>query len=284
VSLPADYDVSGKVKAVFTLTQNADGLPYVSPKNGASGTSKNKAWDQRTNSYTSTLSGGSASQTVYFYNLIPKATTNKYDTYTINYKMANEIPALSDGMEKEVSHNLVSGEEYTVNLDEIFTDADGDTLSYSVTMNDVIQPCESIYTFRPELGGEYILVFSATDGKASSTDTYTVTITVSNSEITYDAVVFVPEEVEVSFFVTSGYDKNNYDLYSDELEKEEGNAKNGFVSYTVKVPQNIKTISIREQSGGGMSFEVSENCLVYFRYVDIFIPTLVLFPPKSYIE
>ena len=86
VSLPSDYDISGKVKAVFTLTQNADGLPYVTPKNSASGPSKNRAWEQRTNTYITSLSGGSAKQTIYFYNLIPKATTNKYDTYTINYK------------------------------------------------------------------------------------------------------------------------------------------------------------------------------------------------------
>ena len=95
---------------------------------------------------------------------------------------------------------------------------------------------------------------------------------------TYDATVLIPEGITPEFHITDGYE-NNVDVLGDVLVCESGEAESGFVPYTVKVPDNIDTISIRAKKGdvslGGMSVPVSENTTVTFREVHTFIPTQV---------
>ncbi|MBR5614535.1 MAG: S-layer homology domain-containing protein, partial [Clostridia bacterium] len=277
VVLPKDYNISGKVTAEFSLTQNASGLPYVTPKNGATGSSSNKAWNNRTNIYNTTLSKGAGTQKVYFYNLVPSATTNTYDTYTVNYKVKNELPSLANGVSSSVAAGTVAGSPYNVNLNEIFADEDGDALSYKVQIDGgSIVNADANYSFAPTLGGEYVLVFTADDGKETSTDTYTVMLTVSNSTATYDTTVLIPEGITPEFYITNGYE-TRVDILGDALESQIGENANGFVLYTVKVPENIDTISVRAKrdgvSLGGMSIPASENSSVSFREIHAFIPT-----------
>lgn len=77
------------------------------------------------------------------------------------------------------SGEITLGDTYSVDLSEIFTDADeADTLSYKVSINDTEEVlAEEVYTFTPDEAGEYKLVFTANDGTADS-PAYTVSLSV----------------------------------------------------------------------------------------------------------
>ena len=66
---------------------------------------------------------------------------------------------------------------WTIDLNGLFSDADGDTLKYKVSVNDAEAVAfeGSTYTYTPA-DGVHTLVFTANDGKVDSTDTYTVTL------------------------------------------------------------------------------------------------------------
>jgi len=263
VVLPGNYDVKGKVKATFNLTQNSSGLPFVSPKNGASGTTSGKAWDQRTNTYVTTLSNGEGRATVYFYDNKPTAINNNYTTYTIKYKLKNEIPEIVG--EKSMNAEIYAGEEFTLDLGGIFTDKDGDELTYKVSVNggDPMD-AEQVYSYTNDLGDNYTLVFTATDGKDVS-EIYTVNLVVKNAKKSYGVDFRVPSDVEPAFYITKGKDSNNHDIAGDELTAISGEEADGFITYTVAVPENIKQVSFRGTTDGGstdwggMSVETSRG-------------------------
>lgn len=66
---------------------------------------------------------------------------------------------------------------WTIDLNGLFSDADGDPLSYKVSVNgaEAVAIEGSTYTYTPA-DGVHTLVFTANDGKVGSTDTYTVTL------------------------------------------------------------------------------------------------------------
>lgn len=66
---------------------------------------------------------------------------------------------------------------WTIDLNGLFSDADGDPLSYKVSVNgaEAVAIEGSTYTYTPA-DGVHTLVFTANDGKVDSTDTYTVTL------------------------------------------------------------------------------------------------------------
>lgn len=78
---------------------------------------------------------------------------------------------------------------YTLDLSKLFTDPDGDSLSYSVSV-DGAAPVESEAIFRitPDVTGEMTLVITANDGFMDSAETYTMTLSVTDT-------AFVPGDV-----------------------------------------------------------------------------------------
>lgn len=80
-----------------------------------------------------------------------------------------------------VREKITLGDTWTLNLDGLFYDADGDPLTYKVSVNgaEAVTIEGSIYTLTPE-DGVYTLVFTANDTKADSKDTYTVTLVTKN--------------------------------------------------------------------------------------------------------
>ena len=204
-----------------------------------------------------------------------------YDDVAVRFeKEQNELPTLADGISATAVADVTAGTTYTVKLDDIFTDADGDILTYKVKINDASAiNADANYSFTPDIGGEYVLVFTANDGKAESLDTYTITLNVTNPVVTYNTTVLIPEGITPTFYITNGYDNNKVDILGDELVNESGTVSDGFVPYTIKVPENIDTISIRakkdDTSIGGMSIPVSASSTVTFRKVNIFVPTKV---------
>ena len=76
-----------------------------------------------------------------------------------------------------VTEKVTQDVAWTIDLNGLFSDADGDLLSYKVSVNGTEAAAieGSTYTYTPA-DGVHTLVFTANDGKVGSTDTYTVTL------------------------------------------------------------------------------------------------------------
>ena len=257
VSLPRSYDINGKITATFDLTQTetSDGkLPFISGSN---------AFNQgvgTTTAYASVLSGGMTKKTLYLYNSKPKATSNNYTTYTISYAVQNEIPALTESQNEPFATEIIAGESFSLDLAPIFSDADGDDLSFSVKINgeDAVS-ADTNFSFAPTLGGTYELEFFASDFMATSADSYKVTLNVTNSKETYYMSVLLPDDIAPAFYITNGYDENGIDVIGDALTFVKGESADGNTAYSVSVPQNVSLISVRDESYGGMAIPASSG-------------------------
>ncbi|MBE6914197.1 MAG: hypothetical protein E7472_04560, partial [Ruminococcaceae bacterium] len=255
VSVPRSYAADGKITAAFNLTQNG-GLPFITTKNGASGTSSGKAVNNKFTEKTTSLSSGKAVFTFYLYNVTPSATNNPYTTYTINYAIQNEAPVRAENQPDNATAGITADQSYTLDLDGLFTDPDvGDTITgWKVSVNggaaaNAQVDGDNVYSFSTNDAGEYTLAFYGLDNYgAVSTEAYTVTLTVSNATTTYDVTVNVPDGVAPTFYYTANAQEGT------ELTAE----RSGNI-YTVKVPTNVRVISWR-YNGAGMSAAVSDGC------------------------
>ncbi|MBQ8836104.1 MAG: S-layer homology domain-containing protein [Clostridia bacterium] len=265
VTLPRSYGANEKVTADFNLTQTAtnDGkLPFISGSN---------AFNQgvgSTTAYTVALASGRATKTLYLYNSKPRATNNNPAVYIISYAIANEIPALADGQNTEGTAEIVAGNAYTLDLAPVFTDADGDALTYSVKINGEAAVAADVnYSFAPTLGGTYTLEFFANDFMSASEQSYTVTLDVINSTVTYDMSVLLPSDIAPAFYITNGYDSGT-DVLGDTLVFVSGETADGYIPYTVSVPENISEISVRDAAYGGMAIPAASESTVTLQKVE----------------
>ena len=80
-----------------------------------------------------------------------------------------------------VTEKVTQDVAWTIDLNGLFSDADGDPLTYKVSVNGAEAAAieGSTYTYTPA-DGVHTLVFTASDGKAESKDTYTVTLVTRN--------------------------------------------------------------------------------------------------------
>ena len=103
--------------------------------------------------------------------------TTYYDFMLVG---VNARPILA-GETASVREKITLGDTWTLNLDGLFSDADGDPLTYKVSVNgaEAVTIEGSTYTLTPE-DGVHTLVFTANDTKADSKDTYTVTLVTKN--------------------------------------------------------------------------------------------------------
>lgn len=243
--LPQSYDLAGKITATFDLTQNSSGLPFLSTKTGTSGPSSGTAVNNKVSALTTTLSGGKGTATAYYYNTTPSATNNNYTTFTITYKIFNNIPTFAEGVTgtDEKTMKAVT-DSYTVDLTSLFTDLDEQELNYKVSVDDgAYTACDANYSFNTDLAGTYVLKFKANDGQDDSADVYTVTLTVENSDETYAVPVSVADSVEgLTFYADS--------LTGDVLVYEDGN---------VQVPLNVKNIWWKTSDGMTGTAPVSDG-------------------------
>lgn len=252
VTLPHSYNPQGQVKAVFNRTADDSDLPFLSPVNSFSGVPSQQSWGRRTDVYTTTLKDGTATQNVYLFSENNRNALAA--TYKLVYTTANESPVLAEGVESTAAATVTAGKYYTVDVASLFTESEGDKLSYQVKINDGnytdIILNEGKYSYTNDLPGEVVLTFRAYDGYGYSEEVYVVTLTFENSSITYDVTVKVPEGVAPEFTYTTGFE-SSIDVPGGALTAEaEENV------YTVKVPENISRISWRAD-GMGMSAEVS---------------------------
>ncbi len=260
VTLPRSFGANSKITATFDLTQTStkDGdMPFISGSN---------AFNQgvgKTTAYTSTLSNGVTKKTLYLYNSKPTAVNNSPESYTINYAIKNKNPILAESQDEPMAAEIVAGESFTLDLAPLFTDADGDELTYSVRINgEAAVSADANYNFTPALGGTYEFEFFASDFMATSVDSYKVTLTVTNSTETYDMSVLLPDDITPVFYITNGYDENGIDILGDTLTSVKGESTDGYTPYTVSVPENIFLISVRDESFGGMVIPTSSESAV----------------------
>ncbi len=261
VSLPKTYPLDGKVTATFERTANSSGLPFLSSSNAF-----NQGAGSRTDVFTNTLSSGAAARTAYLYNSVPKATSNVYDTFTIKYAIVNELPTLASGQTASAEAAITAGEVYTLDLSNLFTDADGDALTYLVSVNGAaVVAADAAYSYTTDTAGTYTLVFTANDGKSTSTDTYTVNLTVNNSAEKDSMTVHVPDGLNPKFYVSSGYGTDGIEILGDEVTADNG--ENGI--YTLHYPKNAELLSVRTDTYGGMAFRAEEGTSIALRCVKL---------------
>lgn len=261
VILPKTYDLAGKVTATFVRTPNGDNFPRLSSSNVFN--QGNNYWSD---SFTNTLSNGAATGTVYLYNSTPKATSNSPEVFTIIYKFKNELPALTGDAAAQAT--ITAGENYTLDLAPVFADADGDAMTYKVSINGAAAvAADASYSYTTDVAGTYTLVFTANDGKDDSTDTYTVTLTVENATQTDSMTVALPEGVEPIFYISTGFDANGAEVQGEQVTAQKGETADGMTAYTVSYPVNVTMLSIRTEDWGGMAFSVEKDGTVTFRRV-----------------
>lgn len=72
--------------------------------------------------------------------------------------------------------NVTLGNAWTLDVAEMFTDADGDALTYTATVNGVAQTLNgSTLSYTPAAAGEYTIVLTATDDSGTATHTIVLT-------------------------------------------------------------------------------------------------------------
>jgi len=248
VTLPQSYDLAGKITATFNLTQNSSGLPFLSTKTGVSGPTSGRAENNKVSALTTTLSSGQGTATAYYYNANPTTTSNNYTTFTITYKIFNNIPEFAEGVTGTDEKTITAmTDTYSVDLSALFTDMDEQILTYKVSVNDgAYSACDAAYSFNTDLAGTYVLKFKANDGQDDSVDIYTVTLTVENSDTTFAVPVTVAESVEgLAFYADS--------LSGELLAYEEGK---------IQVPVNVKRIWWKTDSGMTGTAPVSDGTVL----------------------
>ena len=205
------------------------------------------------NTYSESLVDGSLDLSVYV-KKIAGAGTKPSSTKTFYFRIAeeNKTPVLASGYSATAEASVTSGETYSLNLNEVFYDADGDALSYTVSVDGAAAVAASAeYSYLNAIPGTYVLKFTATDGKtaADAMPTYTVTLTVKNSATTYDVNVTLPKGVAPKFYAVNEVSGGAV-VKGDELVFENG---------AVKVPVNISRIMWEADGFVSASVPVSEN-------------------------
>ena len=231
--------------AEFTLTAAAGGR-----QSGNLGVNWNDE-GVNTKTYTTSLVDGMATVKIYAYKA-SGAGVSRSGTKTFTFRIAepNETPVLASGVSAEVSETVTSGNAYEVDLATIFADGDGDALTYTVSVDGAAAvAANAAYSYLNTVPGTYVLKFTATDGKTAQDKqpTYTVTLTVKNSEITYDVNVTVPEGVAPAFYAVNAV-SGGAAVKGDALT---------FADGIVKVPENITRIMWEADGLIGMSAPVS---------------------------
>lgn len=121
----------------------------------------------------------------------------------------NTAPALKEGVTSPAAAETEAGKLWSIDLSTIFEDADGDALSYTVSVNGAEAAATGgLFSMLPAVAGKTTLTFTASDGKATSPE-YTLTLTAKASGGTTPAVDW-PQLLD--FNVTSGYVYNSTDV------------------------------------------------------------------------
>lgn len=171
--------------------------------------------------------------------------------YTINF--TNKVNNLPAATAEAISADLETGAAYSIDLSQYFTDADGDALTYKVSVNGAEDvAADAAYSYTPTTLGKHVLVFKANDVWSDSTKNLTVTLNVANSSTTYDVTVTAPEGYALTFHAVSAVE-NGTAVTAGELTYADG---------VVKVPENIAMITWTSASAVGGTAQVSAGAVL----------------------
>lgn len=105
--------------------------------------------------------------------------------YTVKFvePKSNTPPTLAEGVEASVKASAYEDIAWELDLSTIFHDADGDALTYKVSVNDgEFEAADAKYSYTPATTENSVkLIFKANDGKVDSSDTYTVSLKVKHT-------------------------------------------------------------------------------------------------------
>ena len=193
--------------------------------------------------------------TIHIYGDKSAATADNY-VVQLTVEKPNTPPTLAEGVETSVKSYGYEDIAWELDLSTIFTDADGDALTYKVSVNGA-DPVEAAEKYSYVCGTtNATLKFTANDGKADSDKTYTVTLNVEpktklllesgSSEV----AVGTPFTLAMSTIFENGYGVTVY-VSIDGAEKEfvnSGNVKNVTFSRAFANP-GVYTLEFYEKHG-----------------------------------
>lgn len=149
----------------------------------------------------------------------------------------------------------------------MFTDADGDTLTYTATINGVAQALNgTILGYTPTAAGTYTVVLTASDNTGTATHTITLTVTDANQQIPR-----LKEGVSstASDTVTAGYAYNLTDLQAGNIfENPDGTALNYTNYYYYRSVGDTRTgpYYFTPALFGGTTIQITENAAGIYVY------------------
>ena len=120
--------------------------------------------------------------TIHIYGDKSAATADNY-VVQLTVEKPNTPPTLAEGVAVSVKASAYEGIPWELDLSTIFTDADGDALTYKVSVNDgEFEAADAKYSYTPATTENSVkLIFKANDGKVESSDTYIVKLDVKHT-------------------------------------------------------------------------------------------------------
>lgn len=164
-------------------------------------------------------------------------TLDSTDVYTVTVNVSaapNNRPTRKSSAAATANAEVEVGKNYTLDLSTIFTDPDGDNMTYKVRIgtNPAVTAAKN-YSYKPTIAANYTLVFTAVDSKnAESTDTYTVTLTANPAAPTNHAPIAQSPTARTAA-ITLG------ETYKLELAKMFTDADGDTLTYNVKIGSGV---------------------------------------------
>lgn len=120
--------------------------------------------------------------TIHIYGDKSAATADNY-VVQLTVEKPNTPPTLAEGVAASVKASAYEGIPWELDLSTIFHDADGDALTYKVSVNDgEFEAADAKYSYTPATTENSVkLIFKANDGKVESSDTYIVKLDVKHT-------------------------------------------------------------------------------------------------------
>lgn len=156
--------------------------------------------------------------------------------------------------------NVTLGNAWTLDVAEMFTDVDGDALTYTATVNGVAQTLNgSTLSYTPTAAGEYTVVLTATDD--SGTATHTIVLTAAEGTQVPRLKSGVP--VTASATVSVGYAYNLSDLQAGNIFENPDGSSLSYTDYYY-----YRTVGTGEKKGpyyfstalfGATTIQITEN-------------------------